>query len=130
VILPQECLDAGGFFSGANTLCTPGASCLSGACCLLNGTCEERFDFLCEPPDDHFLGPDTLCEANFCVAGDCNNDGVVNLDDYARLATCLSPSGGPDALLGDECRCIDLDHDGDVDLRDAATFWSAMTPIP
>jgi len=51
--------------------------------------------------------------------GDCDEDGDVDLDDYAFVADCLL---GPDAELGDACACVDLDGDGDADLADVALF--------
>ena len=57
--------------------------------------------------------------------GDCNGDGLVNLDDYDDFEPCLSgPNGG---LPLPECSCFDFDGDNDVDLSDAARFQAEFT---
>ncbi len=57
-------------------------------------------------------------------AGDCDNDGDVDLDDYVDFANCLAgPAGGTDPV----CECFDLDGDGDVTLADFAEFQAAWT---
>jgi hypothetical protein len=54
------------------------------------------------------------------VPGDCNNDGGVDLLDYADLRACLTGPGGGSG--GSGCACFDFDADGDTDLRDFAEF--------
>ena len=50
---------------------------------------------------------------------DCNNDGVVDLLDYADFAPCtLGPLGG----LDPECKCFDVDFDCNVTLKDFASL--------
>ena len=56
-------------------------------------------------------------------AGDCNTDGATNLVDYDSFHPCLS---GPSAARATECRCYDLDEDGDVDLSDMAGFQQSF----
>ncbi|MCH8147264.1 MAG: hypothetical protein IH987_04615 [Planctomycetes bacterium] len=54
------------------------------------------------------------------VPGDCVFDGAVNLLDHTTFIDC---SSGPSTLLtGDDCPCIDLDQDQDVDLFDFGLF--------
>ena len=53
------------------------------------------------------------------VRGDCNGDGVVDLDDHALFSGCIS---GPEGGIGLQCVCLDLDEDGDVDLADFAVL--------
>ena len=53
------------------------------------------------------------------VPGDLDQNGVVNLSDFATFACCYLGSGVP-AVPG--CALADLDGDGDVDLADFATF--------
>lgn len=60
------------------------------------------------------------------ASGDCNGDGVVDLDDYADFEPCLSGPGG--GLPIPPCTCFDLDGDRDVDLSDAARFQAAFMP--
>lgn len=51
--------------------------------------------------------------------GDCSQDGVVDLNDYACFHDCLiGPGGG--VLPG--CELADIDGDGDVDLADFKDF--------
>lgn len=53
------------------------------------------------------------------ATGDCDQDGDVDLGDFAGLHACLQ---GPGGGLGTGCACFDFDTDGDVDLRDFGTF--------
>lgn len=55
------------------------------------------------------------------VPGDCNSNGVVQLDDFACFAACFTGPGGVYSL---ECATFDLDSDGDVDGTDYAAFFS------
>lgn len=52
--------------------------------------------------------------------GDSEFDGDIDLDDYRRFADCMSGPLPPDRLCN--CRFLDLDSDGDVDLHDVASF--------
>jgi parallel beta-helix repeat protein len=47
--------------------------------------------------------------------GDCDGDGVLDLEDFITLGNCLA---GPDLPVAAECQCADQDGDGDVDLED------------
>ena len=76
----------------------------------------------------------TLTGGDFLVTGgfwfslppdDCNADGTVNLYDYVDFESCLSGPG--DALRLSDCRCFDLDGDGDIDLHDVARFQAEFT---
>ncbi len=61
----------------------------------------------------------------FATPGDCQIDGRVDLDDYARFRFCL---GGPGVPFGPpECECVDLNADGVVDLSDFAVFHAGFT---
>lgn len=62
------------------------------------------------------------------VAGDCDADGDVDLDDYAGFHDCLGGPGG--GLLQPACECFDFDGDGDVDLFDFAEFQVGVDPAP
>jgi len=48
---------------------------------------------------------------------DCNDDGSVNLLDHATFDACLT---GPDGAVSIDCRCLDVNHSGTVDLADFA----------
>ena len=55
--------------------------------------------------------------------GDCNEDGAIGLVDYRGFQACLM---GPTAVIGDECRCFDLDLNGTVDLADFAELQTTI----
>ena len=58
--------------------------------------------------------------ADFGEPGDYDDDGDVDLDDFAGWGGCMT---GPDAGPYDPpCRPFDLDHDSDVDMVDFAAF--------
>lgn len=51
---------------------------------------------------------------------DCNEDGLINADDYEIFAACmLGPNLGIDAS---PCSCFDVDGDGDITLSDFAVL--------
>jgi hypothetical protein len=55
---------------------------------------------------------------------DCNDDGVVDLLDYAAFAACLAgPAGG----LPEGCACFDFDGDEDSDIHDFAALQAYLT---
>jgi len=60
--------------------------------------------------------------------GDFQFDGDIDGTDYSALARCMSGPGRVDRLC--DCRFLDLDHDGDVDLRDFAHFQNAFGGNP
>jgi hypothetical protein len=53
------------------------------------------------------------------LCGDFDDDGDVDLDDYAVLASCLT---GPDGGVLSGCQTSDLEEDGDTDLADFGEF--------
>jgi len=67
------------------------------------------------------------------VTADIDCDGIVGLIDLAALVDCLAgpgvapaPTGG--LAAGDCLRTFDGDHDGDIDLGDAAVFAVLVAP--
>jgi plastocyanin len=75
-------------------------------------------------------GPDGMVGSiRVTVPGDFNGDLNVDLEDYAQLADCL---GGPDQTIPPtgcpalEFNRVEMDDDGDVDLRDFAAFQRAF----
>ncbi len=57
--------------------------------------------------------------------GDANEDGIVNLVDYAEFYACsLGPDGGPTAV---QCRVFDVNRSGNVDLADFAAIQVAYS---
>jgi hypothetical protein len=66
------------------------------------------------------------------LPGDIDDDGDVDLDDYAAMADCLAGPGATPAptgslSLGDCYDNFDLDADGDVDLQDLAMLLTVFT---
>ncbi len=59
------------------------------------------------------------------VLGDCDADGDADTADHVILDGCLT---NPGDALGSGCACLDLDSDGDVDLRDFGYFQMAFIP--
>jgi len=58
-------------------------------------------------------------------AGDCEDDGDVDLFDYGAFEACLTgPDVGPPGL---DCRCFDVDRSGDIDLLDFAVIQANFT---
>lgn len=57
--------------------------------------------------------------------GDCNGDGAVNLADWSCFAGCMH---GPQSPVGSACGDVDMDHDGDVDLKDIQIWMRAVAP--
>jgi len=56
--------------------------------------------------------------------GDSQFDGAINAGDYRDFADCMTAPGRVDRLC--DCRFLDLDYDGDVDLGDFARFQNAF----
>lgn len=97
-----------------------GVTSISSASFRLSGTIGQ--------PDPGQMSGDTLVlTGGFwfgIVPGDCNEDGGVDLNDFADFAACLlGPGGG----LGAGCACFDFDDSGDVDLKDFASLTQHFT---
>lgn len=58
------------------------------------------------------------------TAGDCDNDGDIDLIDFGQFQLCYTGSGGS---LDSGCQCADFDGDGDCDLIDFGAFQIAFT---
>jgi len=77
------------------------------------------------------LGPAEVYQAAwrawpFRVPGDFDGDGLVDVDDYAVLYTCLA---GPGEIARSECTDVfDFDDDLDIDLIDCASFMERFSP--
>ncbi len=65
-----------------------------------------------------------LADLLWIADGDCNEDGKVDLIDYADFEGCLL---GPTSAVTPECTCFDLDASGYVDLADFAKFQPVFT---
>lgn len=56
--------------------------------------------------------------------GDCNGNGIVDLQDFAVVAECLlGPLGG----IQPDCTCVDVDRDQDADLHDFAVLQQSLS---
>ena len=67
-----------------------------------------------------------LCENATLIPGDYDDDGDADLNDFARLQRCFTgESTAPPA----ECRRVDTNCDGRIDLRDVDMFLSVPAPI-
>ncbi len=71
-----------------------------------------------------FLADNMIVQRGCALPGDVNGDCRVNLTDYVALAACLQ---GPGVPYLPECTPLDLDPDGDLDLRDFALFQAAFS---
>lgn len=90
-------------------------SCLTdGSLCNVTG-CGQSGDV-------NFNGLPDECE----ILGDSNNDGDVDLHDFAVLADCLSGPGLP--APSDDCLVFDVAADDDVDLHDFAPVMNSFAP--
>ncbi|HNQ22155.1 MAG TPA: hypothetical protein PKK06_03585 [Phycisphaerae bacterium] len=123
-----ECDVAGGSFVPEAT-CTPDP-CNVFACCLPGGApCVELTPWTCfmqegvpldgyqcdSFPYDPCLGP--------CTTGDGDNDGDVDLQDFAYFQNCfgLAPYGGAST-----CECLDMNASGLINVDDVALFEAAL----
>ena len=96
----------------------------------LPGTPRSR-PFVCDWTEDGALdvligasdGKVYLYQGVFSL-GDLDDDGDVDLEDFAILHRCLAGPGVPPDPC---CETRDLDEDGDVDLVDFAAFEAAFT---
>lgn len=64
------------------------------------------------------------------LPGDGNGDSAVNLPDFGRLQRCFTGPVGPVTPFAypPECRCLNFDDDGDIDLADYAAFLK-LSPV-
>ena len=80
-------------------------------------------------PDAGFLaGGDFELTGGFwfrIAAGDHNDDGLVNLNDYSAFEGCMTGPEGDAPPTG--CESFDVDHSGAVDLADFAKVQTTFT---
>lgn len=87
--------------------------------------CQSAWDDRC------ILGPDGntwITGENLCVDlcnffADCARDFILDLDDYAVFSQCIT--GVDQEPASENCKCADLDGDGDVDAID----WSVLQVV-
>jgi hypothetical protein len=110
-------------------------SALTGACCQANGTCALLTAAACaalDPsgnPTGHFLGPGRPCDGTVhccpLAYGDTDQDGDVDMGDFAKLQSCLTGEG---AMLSESCRCLDYDGVNGINLDDFEAFITCARP--
>lgn len=103
---------------------------------LANGTKKVAFRFQIDPdtaPNSNQVFIDALDSEPSSkpfirlydeIRGDFDDDGDVDIEDYALLAPCIT---GPNQPTTTACRPFDGDLDGDVDLNDVAEFLLDMS---
>ena len=84
----------------------------------------------CVDQSGNAASEDVLVTVDHDLRGDLDNDGDVDLDDFALFSMCY---GGPGNPPGSDCPSgidADLDGDGDVDLLDFMIFATNFTGAP
>ncbi len=76
---------------------------------------------------DTGVGSVTYLDMGAYEQGPCHGDGIINLNDLESLAGCLV---GPDGGVNPSCGCSDYEPDGQVDLRDYASYQLEFTGPP
>ena len=101
--------------------------CPSGACCFIDGTCQELRSDACITAGGVYQGDGVLCSSDpcppppdlQCCAGDFDLDGMVTLADIDPFVATLLADGNVGILLG----CIaDINNDSTVNANDIAAF--------
>jgi len=74
-------------------------------------------------PKGRFIGPGKPCDSTVqccpLIYGDTNNDGFVDMEDFATLQTCLTLGGGS---VSEACRCLDADGKNGINSDDMLKF--------
>ena len=107
------CTAFGGVYKGNSTLCTD-----VDVCVVRCGDGVLDFGEVCDDGGTDACAP---CNA------DCTGAVILNLNEYVSFVGCLLGSGGG---LGVACDCFDTDADGDVDMRDFASFQRVFNGSP
>ncbi len=76
---------------------------------------------------DTGVGSVTYLDMGAYEQGPCHGDGIINLNDLESLAGCMV---GPNGGVNPSCGCSDYNPDGNVDLRDYASYQLAFTGPP
>ncbi len=90
VLTPVDCALANGTYAGDEQPCDT-ERCRNGACCLGDGTCENRKPQACNDPENGLVyqGDDSICTAGRCTTGACCN-GETCADEVV-LSQCTGP---------------------------------------
>jgi hypothetical protein len=105
-----------GVCSGAPRDCSEaGDECNDGVCHEETDSCEK------EAIEDHTEcdDGDRCTSRDHCQDGECRGQQVLGLTEWNQFVHCHK---GVNTELDEECRCLDFDDDGDVDLNDGAEF--------
>ncbi|MBI4581277.1 MAG: hypothetical protein HY718_16360 [Planctomycetes bacterium] len=102
-----------------------------GACCRPDLTCLDALtsEQCTENWQGTWQGLNSTCAQSTCLPA-CNNprfdadeDGDVDMVDFAAFQACLTGSGGSNGPLDTvHCHCFDADHDDDIDVSDFDAF--------
>lgn len=101
--------------------CSDGVFCNGQETCDGGGICQAGADPCTDPA--HPICREELAVCVECIErGDTNGDGLVDLDDIESVPRCLTGpvTAAEPPEYAPSCRCLDVDEDGDVDLRDMA----------
>ena len=114
-----------GDFSGPGTSCTPNPCTQPEGACCIDTFCQGGQTLAdCVGAAGAWAGPFTTCSPNpcpICSDGDADQDGDVDLRDFAVFQTCYGLTGSGD------CECIDMNNDYAVDADDVPPFTSAVS---
>ena len=119
----EDVLD--GVFAGPGVNCEPNP-CV-GACCIAAACVAGQTEPNCTSAGGQWSGPLTVCFEGVCPLcddGDADEDGDVDMHDFAWLQVCFGATGTGD------CKCLDMDNDNNVDLDDNQLFFKAGFPGP
>lgn len=110
-----------GTFLGAGSTCI-GTPC-EGACCGTQGSCEVTNMYAC---NGRFRGSNTNCSSPCCPSpfADWDGDGDVDMDDFAKLQSCLTSVSGN---LPADCACFDRNNDKKINQDDVILFTNCAT---
>ena len=95
-----------------------------GACCASAGGCFDDIErTLCVMIAGVYQGDGSTCAEN-CALGDLDDDGDVDLADFALFTRCFTGVGGE---ASPACSQADVDGCGQIDLEDFVAFRAAFT---
>lgn len=95
------------------------------ACCKPDLTCEVVGPVACQELNGVYQEDQTSCEAATCCPipfADSDNDGDVDMDDFAALQRCLNIGANDPGELGVGCGCFDRNGNGIIDDDDVTFF--------
>jgi hypothetical protein len=99
-----------------------GSGIQRGACQLGGGTCEVLTAEDCATQGGSYDGNGTVCAGTANIAGDCNQDGTLDLSDVVCLLGHLfqgNPENLPCTSTAANLTLMDCNQDGGADLSDA-----------